>query len=101
MKSKETPPFAPTLMESTRAIGYSLEAAIADIVDNSIAAKSGKVQISFFPIGDAYVCILDDGAGTSSSGIWISTPRRAIRTIPPTSVRVLPWSTFPASRRKI
>ena len=50
MKSKETPPFAPTLMESTRAIGYSLEAAIADIVDNSIAAKSGKVQISFFPI---------------------------------------------------
>ena len=54
MKSKETPPFAPTLMESTRAIGYSLEAAIADIVDNSIAAKSGKVQISFFPI---FFCI--------------------------------------------
>lgn len=69
MKSKETPPFAPTLMESTRAIGYSLEAAIADIVDNSIAAKSGKVQISFFPIGDAYVCILDDGAGMDAATI--------------------------------
>lgn len=69
MKSKETPPFAPTLMESTRAIGYSLEAAIADIVDNSIAAKSGKVQISFFPIGDAYVCILDDGAGMDAAAI--------------------------------
>lgn len=72
MKSKETPPFAPTLMESTRAIGYSLEAAIADIVDNSIAAKSGKVQISFFPIGDAYVCILDDGAGMDAAAIDIA-----------------------------
>ena len=49
------PPFAPVLMQSTRAIGYSLEAAIADIIDNSIAAKAGKVQLSFFPVGDAYV----------------------------------------------
>lgn len=31
MKVKETPPYALGLMESTRAIGYSLEAAIADI----------------------------------------------------------------------
>ena len=30
MQVRETPPFAPVLMESTRAIGYSLEAAIAD-----------------------------------------------------------------------
>lgn len=34
MRVRETPPFAPVLMESTRAIGYSLEAAIADIIDN-------------------------------------------------------------------
>ena len=32
MQVRETPPFAPVLMESTRAIGYSLEAAIADII---------------------------------------------------------------------
>lgn len=63
MQVRETPPFAPVLMESTRAIGYSLEAAIADIIDNSIAAKSGKVQLSFFPVGEAYVCILDNGSG--------------------------------------
>ena len=55
MQVRETPPFAPVLMESTSAIGYSLEAAIADIIDNSIAAKSGKVQLSFFPVGEAYV----------------------------------------------
>ncbi len=63
MKTVELPPFAPTLMESTRAIGYSVEAAIADIIDNSIAAAAGKVQLSFFPIGDAYVCVLDNGSG--------------------------------------
>ena len=72
MIPRETPPFAPTLMESTRAIGYSLEAAIADIIDNSIAAKAGKVKISFFPIGDAYVCILDDGIGMNSDAIDIA-----------------------------
>lgn len=37
MKPFELPPYAPTLIESTRAIEYSLEAAVADIIDNSIA----------------------------------------------------------------
>ena len=69
MKAIEIPPFAPTLMESTRAIGYSLETAIADVIDNSIAAKAGKVKLSFFPIGEAYVCILDDGAGMNDEEI--------------------------------
>ena len=69
MQVRETPPFAPVLMESTRAIGYSLEAAIADIIDNSIAAKSGKVQLSFFPVGEAYVCILDNGSGMDDTQI--------------------------------
>lgn len=63
MRVREIPPYAPVLMESTRAIGYSLEAAVADIIDNSIAAKAGKVQLFFFPAGDAYICILDDGIG--------------------------------------
>lgn len=63
MIERETPPFAPVLMESTRAIGYSLESAVADIIDNSIAARAGKVQLFFSPIDDPYVCILDDGYG--------------------------------------
>lgn len=44
MKTVDLPPYAPTLMESTRAIGYSIEAAIADIIDNSIAASSSRVD---------------------------------------------------------
>ena len=69
MREREVPPFAPVLMESTRAIGYSLEAAIADLIDNSIAAKAGKVQLFFFPVDDAYVCILDDGIGMDDTQI--------------------------------
>ena len=65
MKSVDIPPYAPTLMESTRAIGYSIEAAIADIIDNSIAACATQVDIDFFPIGESYISILDNGCGMS------------------------------------
>ena len=63
MKTKNLPPYAPTLIESTRAIGYSLEAAVADIIDNSIAANANKVDIFFFPIDGAYIAVLDNGTG--------------------------------------
>ena len=43
MKTIDMPPFAPVLMESTRAMGYSLESAVADIIDNSIAAKANMM----------------------------------------------------------
>jgi len=69
MKLIELPPYAPTLIESTRAIGYSLEAAMADIVDNSIAAKATKVDIYFFPVDDEYVAILDNGNGMDEVSI--------------------------------
>ena len=65
MQTINLPPYAPTLMESTRAIGYSIEAAIADIIDNSIAAFATQVDIDFFPIGESYISILDNGCGMS------------------------------------
>jgi hypothetical protein len=52
-----------------RAIGYSLETAVADIVDNSIAAKSRAVSIRFFPDNDPYVTILDDGEGLTEEDL--------------------------------
>lgn len=67
MKSIDLPPYAPTLMESTRAIGYSIEAAIADIIDNSIAAQAHQIDIDFFPIGESFIAIMDDGSGMSKS----------------------------------
>ncbi|SEW38263.1 Histidine kinase-, DNA gyrase B-, and HSP90-like ATPase [Ruminococcaceae bacterium KH2T8] len=69
MRSIDLPPYAPILMESTRAIGYSLEAAIADVVDNSIAASAHNIFINFFPVDEEYVYILDDGCGMDSSEI--------------------------------
>lgn len=63
MKTMELPPYAPTLIESTRAIGYSLEAAVADIIDNSIAARATSVNLFFFPIDKEYVAIMDNGYG--------------------------------------
>lgn len=66
MKTISLPPYAPTLIESTRAIGYTIESAIADIIDNSISAMASSVDIFFFPIGDSYVAILDNGKGMNA-----------------------------------
>jgi hypothetical protein len=63
------PPDAPVLMESTRAIGYSVETAIADIIDNSIAAKARNIELMFYPIGNAYVALIDDGAGMDKDAL--------------------------------
>ena len=72
MKIKSLPPYAPTLIESTRAIGYSLEAAVADIIDNSIAVNSKNVDIYFFPLEGAYIAILDNGSGMTEEEIDIA-----------------------------
>ena len=71
MKTINLPPFAPTLMESTRSIGYSIEAAIADIIDNSIAAEASMIDLDFFPI-DAYISILDDGYGMDEEALQLA-----------------------------
>lgn len=60
------PPLAPDLLESMRAIGYSFEAAVADIIDNSIAAGAARVDIRFGSQDGPYVAILDDGGGMSA-----------------------------------
>lgn len=60
------PPFAPVLMESTRALGYSVGSAIADLLDNSISADATKISIGFPPSGELYLSILDNGRGMTS-----------------------------------
>jgi hypothetical protein len=72
MKTISLPPHAPTLMESTRAIGYSIESAIADIIDNSVAAQADRVDIDFFPIGESYISILDNGVGMTKEELIVA-----------------------------
>lgn len=54
-----------SLIESMRAVGYSVEAAIADLVDNSIAAKADTIEIQYDASDNPFVAILDNGRGMS------------------------------------
>lgn len=64
MKEVLLPPRAAALSESMRDIGYSLEAAVADIIDNSISAKASKVDILLDVLDSgASLAIIDDGIG--------------------------------------
>lgn len=56
----------PQLMESIRAVGYTFSTALADIIDNSISAEAGQIQIVAPPIESPFVAILDDGLGMGS-----------------------------------
>ncbi|MFF4984822.1 ATP-binding protein [Streptomyces sp. NPDC001046] len=59
-------PYAEDLIESLRAFGYDLPTALADLVDNSIAARAKNVHISFCSDpGQTWVAIVDDGTGMS------------------------------------
>lgn len=58
------PPSAACLSESMRDLGYSLEAAIADLIDNSISASATTVDIICDVSGNQPVLvILDNGRG--------------------------------------
>jgi len=56
------------MIESLRAFGYSLEASIADIIDNSIAADARNVDIQFTWLGEqSTISIMDDGCGMTET----------------------------------
>lgn len=64
VKTIELIPQASALVESMRNIGYTFETAVADLVDNSISAKSTYIHINIgWQDDNPYVCILDDGIG--------------------------------------
>lgn len=63
-------PRAASLIESLRAFGYDLGSAIADLVDNSIAAKATKIWVDFQWCGTAStISITDNGGGMDKSGL--------------------------------
>jgi hypothetical protein len=60
-------PEASSMIETFRAIGYSIETAIADIVDNSISAGAKNVWIDYVWKGSGTtLSILDDGRGMNN-----------------------------------
>jgi len=66
MEKKIVVPYAPILVESTRSIGYSFEAAVADVIDNSISAGAREVRVCFMSQEPQWLCVEDDGWGMTS-----------------------------------
>jgi hypothetical protein len=67
MQTVNLPPNAGNLLDSMRAVGYTLESAVADLVDNSISARATRVDILFSPANNPYFIIRDNGIGMSQA----------------------------------
>lgn len=66
MRTHEVAPSAKTLIESMRDLGYTLETALADIIDNSVAAGATNIAIlADFNEGSPRIGVIDDGRGLS------------------------------------
>jgi hypothetical protein len=65
MRSIRAAPSASILIESMRDIGYSLETALADVIDNSITAGASKIDIRADSGEDPCIAVIDDGCGMS------------------------------------
>lgn len=67
MKYIPLQPSAYCLIESLRDIGYSMETAVADVIDNSITAKASLIRLNFsWNDANPWFSISDDGCGMSS-----------------------------------
>lgn len=69
MRYMSNPPDAASLMMSARSFGnYDLAGALADLIDNSIKAKSKTIRLQcLFNDGDPEIRIADNGTGMSSA----------------------------------
>lgn len=57
-------PEASSMIETFRAIGYSIESAVADIIDNSIPAQAKNIWVNFEWKGsNTWLSVKDDGTG--------------------------------------
>lgn len=63
-------PDASAMIESMRAYGYTLPTAVADLIDNSIAAGCSTVWLDTYWAGeDSWLTITDDGSGMSEADL--------------------------------
>lgn len=59
-------PSAASLIESMRDIGYTLESALADVIDNAISANASVIHVVYdTSSSDPFLAIVDDGVGMS------------------------------------
>ncbi|MEP3847550.1 MAG: ATP-binding protein [Paracoccaceae bacterium] len=64
IRKVDASPYAASLIEGHRDFGYSLETALADIVDNAITAKAKDVSLTAETASDEpWIAVADDGTG--------------------------------------
>lgn len=72
-REQRHPPSAACLAESMRDLGYSLETAIADLIDNSISAGADTIDIICDVSGEVpVVVILDNGKGMTEGELLVA-----------------------------
>ena len=70
-RTKRVAPRASVLIESLRDIGYSLQTAVADVIDNSVTAGARRIELLAETDPDApAIGILDDGVGMSQDELF-------------------------------
>lgn len=72
-KEQRLPPSAASLSASMRDLGYSLETAVADLIDNSISAGASEIQVTCDP-ADRYpwLAVCDNGNGMDESELVVA-----------------------------
>jgi hypothetical protein len=72
-KFRHAPPKASAMIEALRGLGYSAATALADIIDNSIAAGAKEIDIRFVWGGEnSHIEIQDNGRGMTAAEIDIA-----------------------------
>ena len=67
-RERDVPPRPSVLVESLRDLGYSLQAAVADVIDNSLSAGARRIELLAETHAEAPVIgIVDDGAGMTEA----------------------------------
>lgn len=67
METTEVNPNVSNFVNSLRAIGYTFEIAVADVLDNCISADASEIKIFTAPDPELILCMLDNGVGMSNS----------------------------------
>lgn len=68
MRTERAAPNASMLIESMRDIGYSLDSALADIIDNSITAKAKRIDLLIDTVSPTpKLAVIDDGIGMTET----------------------------------
>lgn len=70
MKQRYCPPAPSCILESLRGLGYTLSTALADLIDNSIAAAATQVDVRIHSEGgERWISLTDDGRGMDDAAL--------------------------------